>query len=143
MLANVNFLAFEVSAQAALAQTDDEEYGIQALVKNEGASGGRSTTNHEADHAGPNIKVLSKGLILNASTADQKDVIREKFGNLLDAHGPGALDAACAQALASGRSSLKSVAAIISNESDDTPEFQQNTTDAITHSNIRGAGYFN
>lgn len=143
MSANVNLFTFENSAQAALAQTDDEEYGIQTLVKNEGASGGRSTTNHEADHAGPNIKVLSKGLILNASTADQKDVIREKFGNLLDAHGPGALDAACAQALASGRSSLKSVAAIISNESDDTPDFQPNTIDAITHSNIRGAGYFN
>ena len=114
MLANVNFLAFEDSAQAALAQTDDEEYGIQTLVKNEGASGGRSTTNHEADHAGPNIKVLSKALILNASTDDQKDVIREKFG-----------------------------ATIISNESDDAPDFQPNTTDAITHSNIRGAGYFN
>ena len=102
-----------------------------------------TTTNHGADHAGPNIKVLSKALILNASTADQKDVIRENFDNLLDDHGPEVLDAACAQALASGRSSLKSVAAIISNERDDTPEFQQNTTDAITHSNIRGAGYFN
>ena len=40
MLANVNFLAFEDSAQATLAQTDDEEYRIQTLVKNEGASGG-------------------------------------------------------------------------------------------------------
>ena len=113
------------------------------LRTREPRGGDRSTTNHEADHAGPNIKVLSKALILNASTDDQKDVIREKFGNLLDAHGPGALDAACAQALASGRSSLKSVAAIISNESDDTPDLQPNTIDAITHSNIRGAGYFN
>ena len=29
MSANVNLLAFEDSVQAALAQTDDEEYGIQ------------------------------------------------------------------------------------------------------------------
>jgi hypothetical protein len=98
---------------------------------------------HKADDAGPNIKVLSKALILNAISADQTSIIRATFADLLEDHGSEVLDAACAQALAYGRSSLKSVAAIISNETDDTPDFQLNTTDAITHTNIRGAGYFN
>ena len=97
----------------------------------------------KADDAGPNIKVLSKALILNAISADQTNIIRATFADMLEDHGPEVLDAACAQALAFGRSSLTSVAAIISNETDDTPDFQPNTTDAITHTNIRGAGYFN
>jgi len=41
---------------------------------------------HKADDAGPNIKVLSKALILNAISADQTSIIRATFADLLEDH---------------------------------------------------------
>ena len=96
----------------------------------------------EAEAVGPDTAVLADVILRSRPHPEQG--FRSCIGilGLVQRFGAGRVEIACARALALGTRSYSSVAAILKNAQDRTPNSVPTDAPLLIHENIRGPGYY-